>query len=148
MSSLAAAAAAANWFLVVAVVAAAGRRLSGGCCCCYCWQLLRLVPRRVERFQGCNVLECEFWHVRRLDQKSALCVSYRFYGVFLRIKTCSTSGLCCAKTRVFAHGSLDFYGYLQSSVASPFPFSVCKSGASCCSSCCCRCCCWWWVRLP
>ena len=52
----------------------------------------------------------------------AFCVGVR--GVFKK-KHVRFPGMHCAKTRLFAHGSLDWV--LQSSVSSPFPFLACKS---------------------
>ena len=39
------------------------------------------------------------------------------------------SGLQCVRTRLFARGSLDFYGHLQLSVPSPIRLLACKSVA-------------------
>ena len=79
-------------------------------CCGCCWQLARLPPRRL---QGCNVLKLEYgtWQFRQNN-----CAKQKG----------SISGLHCAKTRVFACGSLDLYRYLRPSVASPFPLFDCQ----------------------
>ena len=44
------------------------------------WQVARLPPRRVERFQGCSVLKLEFWHMAA--KLSVLGISSRFLQCF------------------------------------------------------------------
>ena len=107
---------------VVAVAGSGGGSGSGnggkssgscwGCCCCCCWQLARLPPRRVKRFQGCNVLKLEFWHMAVWTKILRCAFRIGFCSDFLK-RTCSCLGLHCAKTRFLAHGSLDFHGYLS-----------------------------------
>ena len=43
--------------------------------------MLRFPPRRVERFQGCNVLKLEFWHM-------AVWTSVGIYGHLWLLRSC------------------------------------------------------------
>ena len=50
-------------------------------------RVARLPPRRVQRFQGCDVLNLEIWHMDVWDKKPVLCISFDFRAALCQNST-------------------------------------------------------------
>ena len=90
-------------------------------CCCCCRQLVRLPPRRVERFQGRNVLKLEFWHMAVCTNNLRFAFCDGVYGVLLKENMLDFRTALCQNSTFCHLAAWTSIECLQSSVASLFP---------------------------